>query len=125
MIRRRSDGLTFDMQLSSRPAAELTLNDVSQQWTSLGLERQRLDDLLELVSMATPHPEGPPPMTSSSIVEWNKLLALAAGQLGNVRQTQKKLARCPSTLFIHSWAIKRRAEIISEGGRHEKAKREE
>ena len=48
----------------------------------MGLERQRLDDLLELVSMATAaasQPEG-----SSPIVDWNKLLALAAGQLGNV-----------------------------------------
>lgn len=74
---------------------EATLDDVVEQWTSLGLERQRLDDLLELVSMATPggDAEDAPAAASeddasgggaTSVVDWTKLLALAAGQLGDV-----------------------------------------
>lgn len=77
------------------------MDDVSQQWTSLGLERQRLDDLLELVSIATGPggaEEAPAAATeddaagadvakndaANTIVDWSKLLALAAGQLGDV-----------------------------------------
>jgi hypothetical protein len=91
---------------------DVNLGDVSQLWTSLGLERQRLDDLLELVSIATTPPstkdeeggqdleteengesgdgkEGggvkePRSYDPAAIVDWNKLLALAAGQLGDV-----------------------------------------
>lgn len=90
---------------------DVNLGDVSQLWTSLGLERQRLDDLLELVSIATTPPstkdeEGGQDLETeengesgdgkeggvkearsydpAAIVDWNKLLALAAGQLGDV-----------------------------------------
>jgi len=89
---------------------DVNLGDVSQLWTSLGLERQRLEDLLELVSIATTPPtskdEGGQDLETeengesgdgkeggvkearsydpAAIVDWNKLLALAAGQLGDV-----------------------------------------
>lgn len=66
----------------------------------MGLDQQRLDDLLELVAtgaqapanadenatdaedMAEREPRSHDPGAS---VDWNKLLALAAGQLGNVK----------------------------------------
>ena len=96
-------------------SGDVNLGDVSQLWTSLGLERHRLDDLLELVSIATTTPpstkdeEGGQDLETeenvgesgdgkaetggaketrsydpATIVDWNKLLALAAGQLGDV-----------------------------------------
>ena len=49
---------------------------------ALGLERQKLDDLLELITMATPPADSND--DGSSFTDWNKLVALAAGQLGHV-----------------------------------------
>lgn len=63
-------------QLSRR--AEVTLEDVERAWLGLGLERQRLTDLLELLQVAGAGHE------SDAAVDWFKLLALAAGQLGEV-----------------------------------------
>ncbi|XP_046440112.1 ropporin-1-like protein [Daphnia pulex] len=105
---------------------DVNLGDVSQLWTSLGLERQRLDDLLELVSIATTPPstkdeeggqdleteengesgdgkEGggvkePRSYDPAAIVDWNKLLALAAGQLGDsLGETMEKLCTILTT----------------------------
>ncbi|XP_057366446.1 ropporin-1-like protein [Daphnia carinata] len=91
-----------------QPSDDVNLGDIIQLWTTLGLERQRLDDLLELVSIATPplndgqdletqenaetrdnndgQPNGAKPPRNydpATVVDWNKLLALAAGQLGD------------------------------------------
>ena len=56
----------------------ITLSDVVQHWNALGLDKQRLQDLLELMSL------GSPETPSDAVLDWNKLLALAAGQLGDV-----------------------------------------
>lgn len=82
----------------------MTLRQVSQQWAAMGLDQQRLDDLLELVASGTQAPANPDEDEADSfaedgterelrgmsrepgtIVDWNKLLALAAGQLGDVK----------------------------------------
>lgn len=94
----------FD-KLSARGSSDVTVGDVGQLWTSLGLERQRLDDLLELVSIATatgetttfPGESDEPKeeleanketrFDPATVVDWNKLLALAAGQLGDVNKS--------------------------------------
>ena len=49
---------------------------------ALGLQRQKLDDLLELIAIATPPTHSND--NESSFTDWNKLVALAAGQLGHV-----------------------------------------
>lgn len=108
---------------------DVNLGEVSQLWTSLGLERQRLDDLLELVSIATTPPsakdeEGGQDLETeengesgdgkeggvkearsydpAAIVDWNKLLALAAGQLGDVNT---RLSYYFSFVFLSSTAL--------------------
>lgn len=93
--------LLFFDKLSARGSSDVTVGDVGQLWTSLGLERQRLDDLLELVSIATtptttgetdetkeddPEAAKEPRYDPATVVDWNKLLALAAGQLGDVNK---------------------------------------
>nr|CAH0100808.1 unnamed protein product [Daphnia galeata] len=110
-------------------SGDVNLGDVSQLWTSLGLERHRLDDLLELVSIATTTPpstkdeEGGQDLETeenvgacgdgkaetggaketrsydpATIVDWNKLLALAAGQLGDsLGETMEKLCTILTT----------------------------
>lgn len=71
---------------------EVSLDDVTRQWTLYGMDRQGLDDMIELVSMAA-HDGSSAETTmggddsgggKGENVDWNKLLALAAGQLGNV-----------------------------------------
>lgn len=96
---------------SGQPSDDVNLGDIIQLWTTLGLERQRLDDLLELVSIETPplndgqdletqengepvdnndgQPNGAKQLRNydpATVVDWNKLLALAAGQLGDVNK---------------------------------------
>ena len=101
--------LFFFRKLGTRGPSDVTVGDVSQLWAALGLEPNRLDDLLELVSIATTTPATPPPpppkdepkdaeggeetakehqprYDPATVVEWNKLLALAAGQLGDVNR---------------------------------------
>ncbi|KZS09881.1 Ropporin-1A [Daphnia magna] len=102
---------------SGQPSDDVNLGDIIQLWTTLGLERQRLDDLLELVSIETPplndgqdletqengepvdnndgQPNGAKQLRNydpATVVDWNKLLALAAGQLGDsLGETMEKL----------------------------------
>jgi hypothetical protein len=71
---------------------KVSLDEVRRQWTLYGMDRQGLDDMIELVSMASAsaasaeHDDSSATTTTmaSESVDWNKLLALAAGQLGNV-----------------------------------------
>ena len=66
---------------------KVSLDDVTRQWTLYGMDRQGLDDMIELVSMAAHDGDSSAEMSGDAkggSVDWNKLLALAAGQLGNV-----------------------------------------
>ena len=88
-------------QLSSHE--KVTFGDVSRYWMALGLQRQKLDDLLELVTMPTPSSDRN--ADNDSFDDWNKLLALAAGQLGHVcaqadRHPLSPLQNIPSTHTI-------------------------